>query len=345
MPFPGPLRRAKVSEIMRRHLIIGGGHPTAVGNSLRHAAITKELPHEWLDYDEMTRASRLKRAFCWRILNKRPPNLHRMNREVVEFCMKNKCSTVICAGNLFLTPETLQNLGAYGISTAIWLTDDPWNPLHLNRCFLDALSNYEKIFTPRRSNFDQLNALLPGHVHYLPFGYDTRYFAPLPSQEILYDVFFAGGADRERASLMGFLLRAGLKVGLYGAYWDRFAETRGKSAGYASPEQLSPLIASSRVSLCLVRRSNRDGHSMRTFEIGAIGSPMLAEDTSEHREILGGEGHAALYFRTMDEMLEKILWMIDHPQESRMMGARLLSRVTSGGNSYEDRLNEIVKIC
>lgn len=329
---------------MKRHLIIGGSHPTAVGNSLRYAAVSASIPHEWMDYDEITRASRLRTAFCWRVLNKRPPNLGRFNEKVSEICDRKKCDSIICAGNLFLTSDTLMRLSRQGVFTSVWLTDDPWNPIRKTKRFLESLSFYNAIFTPRKANQAQLNALLPERVYYLPFGYDPRYFTMISPREIIHDVFFAGGADQERATLMGYLLRAGLNVGLYGAYWNRYPETRGMSAGYAAPEQLSTLIASSRVSLCLVRRSNRDGHSMRTFEIGATGASMLAEDTDEHREIFGEEGLATLYFSGMDDMVEKCRWMIEHEDEARMMGDRLARKVTSGGNTYEDRLIKILSI-
>ena len=290
---------------MKHHLIIGGNHPTAVGNSLRHAANIDNISHDWLDYDEITQAPRWKRSFCWRFLNKRPPNLVGFNENVLGLCNLKHYDSVICAGNLCLTSDTLIKLASMGILTSIWLTDDPWNPLHLSSRFLKALAFYGRIFTPRRSNFAQLNFLAPKRVHYLPFGYDPRYFGPVPAEDFLHDVFFAGGADKERATVMGYLLRSGLNVGLYGAYWDRHTETRGKSCGYAAPDQLSTLIANSRMSLCLVRRSNRDGHSMRTFELGASGAPILAEDTDEHREILGEDGITALYFGDMDDMVEK----------------------------------------
>ena len=55
--------------------------------------------------------------------------------------------------------------------------------------------------------------------------------------------------------------------------------------------------ASAKVCLCLVRRANRDGHTMRSFEAAAIGGCILAEDTADHREIFGPEDYAARYFR------------------------------------------------
>lgn len=71
---------------------------------------------------------------------------------------------------------------------------------------------------------------------------------------------------------------------------------------------------------------------------------MLAEDTHEHREILGEEIETVMYFKDTKEMVEKSRWMIEHPDESRLMGERLALRVTAGSNTYGDRLKTILGI-
>jgi hypothetical protein len=74
----------------------------------------------------------------------------------------------------------------------------------------------------------------------------------------------------------------GSPVLLAGAYWDRYPAFRAYALGIKRA-----LTAAAKVNLCLVRRANRDGHVMRSFEIAAIGGCMLAQDTDEHRDIFG----------------------------------------------------------
>src|SRR5690606_33955463 len=93
-----------------------------------------------------------------------------------------------------------------------------------------------------------------------------------------------------------------------------------------------------KVALCLVRRANRDGHVMRSFEIPAIGACMLTEDTQEHREIFGEEGNAVVYFRSCDEMIEKLDWLLNHVSERQRLAKTAHELIVNGHHAYKDRL-------
>jgi spore maturation protein CgeB len=153
---------------------------------------------------------------------------------------------------------------------------------------------------------------------------------------------FAGGCDRDRVPYIAALDRAGLRVGLYGSYWERHAETRKLTRGQLPVEQLPKAIAGGKVCLCLVRRANRDGHAMRSFEVPAMGGCMLTEDTEEHREMFGAEGEAVLYFRTMEEMIGKARWLVEHDSERRRLAQAARSRIVLGKHTYGDRLRQIL---
>ena len=89
-------------------------------------------------------------------------------------------------------------------------------------------------------------------------------------------------------------MRHGPSVAVAGGYWERYPAFRAHALGIKPPEIIRALTAAAKVNLCLVRRANRDGHVMRSFEIAAIGGCMLAEDTDEHRDIFGGEGESVV---------------------------------------------------
>jgi spore maturation protein CgeB len=187
-------------------------------------------------------------------------------------------------------------------------------------------------------------------VEYLPFGFDPDLFYPVVSgnqektERFSFDVAFAGGADRDRIPYLTAMIKAGFRIGLYGAYWDRYPETRKHALGYADPGTLRRVFGSSKVTLCLVRRSNRDGNSMRSFEAPAAGACVLAEDTPEHREIFGEEGEAACFFGTPKEAVEKTRWLLAHESERLRMAGRSFERITQGRNTYQDRLREMLRL-
>jgi spore maturation protein CgeB len=77
---------------------------------------------------------------------------------------------------------------------------------------------------------------------------------------------------------------------------------------------------------------------MRSLEIAAIGGCMLAEDTTEHRELFGAEGEAVLYFGAPAEAATKARSLIDNPAERQRLAAALHARIVGGGHTYRDRL-------
>ena len=97
------------------------------------------------------------------------------------------------------------------------------------------------------------------------------------------------------------------------------------------------------MNLCRVRRANRDGHVMRSFEIPAVGGFMVAEDTAEHREIFGAEGERVCYFRTPAEAVERTRWAMSHPEERARMAASARALVIGGAHTYRDRLERMLE--
>ena len=85
-------------------------------------------------------------------------------------------------------------------------------------------------------------------------------------------------------------------VALVGGYWERYPAFRAQALGIKPPEIIRALTASAKVNFCLVRRANRDGHVMRSFEIAATGGCMVAEDTVKHREIFGRKARRPFTF-------------------------------------------------
>ena len=159
-----------------------------------------------------------------------------------------------------------------------------------------------------------------------------------------HDVLFVGGADPDRVAFMTEFVRHGLSVAVAGGYWERYAAFRAHALGIKPPEIIRALTAAAKVNLCLVRRANRDGHVMRSFEIAAIGGCMLAEDTDEHREIFGPEGEAVVYFRNAREAAERTRALLSNSSERKRLAAGLHRRIVGGAHNYVDRLAAMLEI-
>jgi spore maturation protein CgeB len=249
-----------------------------------------------------------------------------------------------------LQRDALEKIGQLNVARLNYLTDDPWNPVHCSRWFLHALGGYDRVFTPRRSNLEALVQRGCRQVEYLPFAYDQALHFPEPPVSpsepsgLGCDVLFVGGADRDRLPYAEALISAGLNVALYGGYWDRFATTRRHSRGHADSATLRKATAAARVTLCLVRRANRDGHVMRTFEAAAIGACMLCEDTAEHREILGPDSETVVYFQSVDQMMHRLKALLGDPTERCRLAEAVGRRIVGGANTYRDRLAAMLEM-
>jgi spore maturation protein CgeB len=242
----------------------------------------------------------------------------------------------------------LQEIGRLGVTRLNFLTDDPWNPSHRSQWFMNALPHYDWIFSTRTSNITDIKHRGGSRVAYVPFGYEPaihHHDPPSSSAEKVQfaaDIAFAGGADQDRIPIFTSLIHHGFNVALYGGYWSQYRETKAVARGHADARTVRKVIGGAKVALCLVRRANRDGSSMRTFELAAMGACMLAEYSDEHRQILGDDGDAVVYFRSTDQMISRLRWLLRHDDERRRLSHAVRERIASGRHTYRHRLETML---
>ncbi len=331
-------------------ILVGNPGPVHVGSHFDKGARNLPCHVTFLNAEEAFHSSRLIAKMNWSLCGHRPARLEEFSETVVRACREVQPRWLLSTGIAPITKDALQTAGALGVERLNFLTDDPWNSHHKAPWFMRALPHYDRVFSPRKSNLDDLHALGCPRVSHLAFAYSPEtHFADPPAtsdetSRFSSDMVFAGGADRDRLPYFAALANAGFRIALYGGYWERYPETRDHALGHADPHTVRKAIGGSKIALCLVRRANRDGHSMRTFELAASGACMLVEDTKEHREILGPDGEAAVYFRTIPEMVQKSRWLLDHPEERRRLASAAQSRIVNGQNTYRDRLAAMLEL-
>jgi spore maturation protein CgeB len=326
-------------------VIAGARGSTNVGGSLFAGAQSQGIPATILDTNDALKGPWLLAKLKWHLLDHRPVRLEAFGRDVIEACRQHRPRTFLCVGFGHVEARTLRALRGLGITTINFLTDDPWNPAHRAEWALRATREYDCVISPRRANMADLVTHGCRAVRYLPFGYDPAHCYPdAPDPALASDVIFVGGADADRVPWMQALLAQGIRLALYGSYWERFEVTRGRHRGQATPETIRRATASAKVALCLVRRANRDGHVMRSLEIAATGACMLAEDTAEHRELFGADDECVVYFSSPDELVEKLKPLLqDEPRRTRLAQA-LLRRIGGGHHTYAARVAQILAI-
>jgi spore maturation protein CgeB len=330
-------------------LLVGKFSPGHVGSSLLSAARQRGIETLTCDIGDAFAAPRWVVTLNWHLLKRRPPRLESFSDTVVELCRQNAPDVMIATGSAPINARALRKIGELGVSRGNYSTDDPWSAVHRSPWLLTALKQYDAVFSPRRSNLKQLRALEGPAVHYLPFAFDPALHFRSQTDGIVQskggcDVLFVGGADKDRLSIVGELITAGFNVALYGGYWDRYPLTRAAARGLATPEVIRQATHAAAVSLCLVRRSNRDGHVMRSFETAALGACMLVEDTEEHREMFGEDGGAVVYFSTAHEMIARVRWLLSHPTERTKLSMAATARTAIEENTYASRLSRMLEL-
>jgi spore maturation protein CgeB len=332
----------------KRIVIVGNPASFHVGAHFANAARKLDLDVTFCDATTAYSTNRIWRTVNWRLMGRRPARLNVFSDEVRRACEQARPAIVLSTGLAPLDHLAVLALRRMNIRSANFLTDDPWNSAHRAAWFLDALSHYDFVFSPRRTNLADLRALGCDAVHHLPFAYAPEiHFSETLSDadrtQFESDIMFAGGADANRLPYFEGLRAAGLRVALYGHDWEKHSKLASCFRGHADPATLRKAVAGAKICLCLVRRANRDGHAMRSYEVPAMGGIILAEATDDHMETFGEEG--ALYFRDIPEMITKARWLIAHQAEARQMAERAHARITQGANTYCDRLQTILGTC
>ncbi len=331
-----------------RMLIVGQQGGTNIGASLQRSAARLRLTCQLVDVQTAAAAPRWSRFVNWRLGGHRPARLNTCSRLVVAACRRFRPRWLLATGLVPLNAPALRELGAMGIRRLNYLTDDPWNPTLRSSWALTALRHYDHVFSVRRANLEDLVEHGCLRVTYVPFAFDRDLFYPevpphAPGPESA-DVLFVGGADRERVPFIAALGQLGVDVAVYGDYWNRFPETRASHRGYGDIGTLRRATSEAKVNLCLVRRANRDGQVMRSYEAAAVGACMLVEDTCEHRELFGDDGETVVYFRTIDDMLARLKYLLDAPGERARLRQAVQQRVISGAHTYDDRLESMLRV-
>jgi spore maturation protein CgeB len=343
MSAPGRLDSLVIDSLV----IVGDSGSEHIGSHLLRAAGELGLAAHFADTRE-AQGGWFARKASWHLLNRRPGRLGAFSRQVADLCAEQRPRVLLSTGFAPVAGADLDRIGALGIYRVNYLTDDPWNPVQRAPWFLQAIRSYDEVLSTRRANLKDLRDLGCRRVGHLPFGYAPHMYFPEPiaperARAIESDVIFAGGADRDRVPYIAALAAQGLRVGLYGGYWDRYTETRNLTQGLKSPAFVREAIAAAKVALCLVRRANRDGSCMRTFEVPAVGAAMLVERTEEHVELFGVDGQAVLYFSDIPEMVEKARWLVEHDAERRRLKENAHRLIAAGKHTYRDRLASILE--
>lgn len=217
--------------------------------------------------------------------------------------------------------------------------DDPLWPGHDDQRMLRALGRYDEVVVWSHRVADGLRKIRI-QARVVPFGYDPTTYAPPPDRRPpRYDVVLIGQRYDARDEFVQVL--TDLRLVVSGVGWDRarsaavrqIAATRTYSA-----QDICRLYGETAFGLNILSPWNIPDHNMRTFEIPATGTAMVATRTPEHEELFG-EGGAVLVDDPGDAR-QRILDLLADEAELRRVGERGRQRIAPF--TYARRMQELL---
>lgn len=335
---------------MTRVLLIANCQSYHVGGFFVAALRNLGITYETVDEDRLLRSS--MRSVVHRLMYKalrRPISFWRFQGAIVDVAKRFQPDVVLVTKGAWIAPRTLSEVKALTNAILVnYATDDPFNPRTTTRDLIAGIPLYDLYVCTKRAIMDDVRRAGNRNVVYVPFGYEpSLHFPEQPATEkerlrFASDLCFIGGADRDRLPILRRVAELpGINLHLYGGYWQRDRVLRPFYRGFAYARDYRLAMSGTRIALCLVRRANRDGHVMRTFEIPACGAFMLAERTEEHLSFFE-ENKEMVCFGSDEELLDKVRYYLDHDDQRHQIAQAGHRRVRTERYAYQDRLQEIL---
>lgn len=310
--------------------------------------------HEIFDEGSFTKAlaSSIPHRVFYKVFGRRPATYWMMNQSFLDVSRSFRPNVVVIAKGMYLSPATLRTVKAETGAVLInYATDDPFNRAVNSSDLVNSIPLYDFYACTKTSIREDVQRAGCVNAVYVPFGYKPDVHFPeaaassVERDKFSCDVAFIGGCDSDRLPIIRELLRAipDLKLRLYGGFWHRYRVFRKYYGGWVFGREYRLALGGAKIALNLVRRANRDGHVMRTFEIPACGAFMLTDRTDEQREFLD-EDKETVFFSCVTEMIEKIRYFLNRDSERQTIAEAGYARITRGRNTYRDRLEIILRL-
>ncbi|MCG5053716.1 MAG: glycosyltransferase [Myxococcales bacterium] len=228
--------------------------------------------------------------------------------------------------------RTVATWRAQGIRVVNVFPDNPFDAAGTNlvgRTLLGQFREVDTVFVHDRFAAGQLRQLgIP--AEFIAFARDPEIHCidSAPPSSPANPIVFIGNPDSERIRFLRAVQDLGL--GLYGNWqWAGLAPDdplmRCVQGGVQLGSDMVRVMRSARMSINILRRSQKTAHNMRTFETPACGVCSLSEDSVGVQEVIGSD--TAAFFGTPAELRAVAMDLLKCPSEIDSLAERGLSMV------------------
>lgn len=280
------------------------------------------------------------------------PDLSGANKAIVDRISSNRYDIIWIDKGIVISTATFKRIKELQPQAKLVGYSPDWMMGRHNqsRQFLESLPYYDCYVTTKSYAVNDMLRAGCRDVLYIGNAFQRGFhrpyeLSPEEMQQFGSAVSFIGAYETERATSILYLAKHGIQVNIWGsAEWEEFCH-RSPNLTFKGTELLDAdyckALSGSEISLCFLRKVNKDLQTTRSVEIPACRSMMLAERTSEHQQLFE-EGKEAVYFSSDSELLEKCRYYLDHPHERKAIRDSGYERCIRSDYSYHGRINQIL---
>ncbi|MCB9460379.1 MAG: glycosyltransferase [Anaerolineaceae bacterium] len=267
-------------------------------------------------------------------------------------------------------PETVAFAKSLGAKIFCFFPDDAFKSISYTKRARDVVRQLDCVITTKSFNIEELKQVGVPHVYFMTKGYIPDCHIPVTPTQADYNkyggdvVFIGNGYEVQRLDFIADLAEAlpDIKFTVYGKHWEKFTQPwfyyrlerikkwrnawKHVQLGTVICNEMSTIINTNKIVLGLATPGNRvwkqDLHTQRSVEIPACGGFMLAPYNAEI-DSLFTEGKEAAYFRSFDDLVEKIRYYLAHEDERQRI-AEAGHRKAVTDYSYYDHAKRIMDI-
>lgn len=250
---------------------------------------------------------------------------------------------------LNLSRMALMELKKSGNTIVCFNPDDPFNSVSSGNRIIECIPLYDHYFIWSKRLVKKISDEFGVPTTYLPFAADPALHGLSPGSnksENASKISFIGNWDEEREKWLASIERSDL-LALYGVNWGRKIRSPNLKRCIANRTLLSGEFSSavnaSQINLNVLRLQNKNSCNMRTFEIAISGGFQLHEYSEEAADFFE-EGKEIEFFRTVEELNEKISFYLENPNAAAVIAKAGFKKVVSENHVYQDRVARIWRV-
>ena len=261
-----------------------------------------------------------------------------LQSRVVAKATRSRYDVVIAVEGALL-PEAVTRIKRNGSAVALWF-GDAVSDLGRAQMFL---ADYDVVCLKDSELVRRCRTALPVNVMYLPEACNPSWHRPC-DVTIEPVVVVAGNMHVFRLRLLERLVQAGIPLRIYGPPWASWLRSQVLQPCYTNQyiarDDKARVFRSAGVLLNCMRPGEMASVNCRLFEAAGCGAAVLTEERPDRTGLFEADTEVAT-FDSFDVLIDRIRWMLDHPEAARSMGDRAAIRAHTD-HIYERRLCKLL---